>query len=206
MNDATLKYVLPDPAGYAEAVALLRQGEVVAYPTETVYGLAVDPRSETALEQLFILKGRPETNPVLMVIADQAQLQALVKRIDAYTQRLIDAFWPGPLTLLFPAPEGLPPQLSAGSGKIALRCPAAPIARALCYHFGGAITSTSANRSGEAPARSADEIDIPGLRLCIRGEDSGAQPPSTLYDPESDRILREGPITRAMIDTLRTSP
>ncbi len=195
-----MKVVYPTMEGLMQAVAYLRKGEVVAYPTETVYGLAVDPTSEEALQRLFNVKGRAETNPVLMIISGVLQLQMLVGKIPETTERLISAFWPGPISMLFPRPDGLPKMLSADTNKICLRCPATSVARDLCRYFGGPLTSTSANISGHEPARSVDELHVPGVSLGIEGGEINVLPPSTIYDPDTDTILREGPITRSMID------
>lgn len=195
-----MKVVYPTMEGLMQAVAFLRKGEVVAYPTETVYGLAVDPTSEEALHRLFNVKGRAETNPVLMIVSDITQLQMFVGEISEKTQRLISAFWPGPISMLFPRPDGLPKLLSADTNKICLRCPAASVARDLCRYFGGPLTSTSANISGQEPARSVDELHVPGVSFGIEGGELKILPPSTIYDPETDTILREGPVTRSMID------
>jgi L-threonylcarbamoyladenylate synthase len=187
-----VKIVPPTPEGLREAVRALRAGEVLAYPTETVYGLAVDPYSESALRKLFAVKGRPENNPVLLIVADEQQLYPLVREISPQAAGYIRAFWPGPLSLLFPRAEGISDVLSAGGAKVCARCPASSIARGLCREFGGAITSSSANRSGETPAHSLREITLEGVALGIDGGVLAPSPPSTVFDPDERRILREG--------------
>ncbi len=198
-----MKIVPPTPEGLAEAARLLRRGEVVVYPTETVYGLAVDPASESALERLFAVKGRREDHPVLLIIADALQLQPWVAEISANAQACMEVFWPGPLSLLFPHADGLPAALTAGSAKICVRCPACPVARELCRVFGGAVTSSSANRSGEPPARSLQELHLDGVALGVDGGVLPARVPSTVYDPDGDRILRAGDITWEQLRALR---
>lgn len=197
-----MKTVPPDASGLAEAAAALLAGEVVAYPTETVYGLAVDPFSEAAIDRLFAAKGRPESNPILLIVADEGQLARVAAEISMTARRCIDAFWPGPLSLLFPKTPDLPLRITAGGNSVCVRCPGALIARDLCRSFGGPLTSTSANRSGELPARALDELDLDAVALAIDGGRLSDAPPSTVYDPGTDRVLREGGITTARIRAL----
>lgn len=187
--------VSPDAAGLAQAVAILRDGGIVAYPTETVYGLAVDPFSEPAVQRLIEAKGRGGDQAILLIISEQSQLLRCVATVNPAAERCMDAFWPGPLTLLFPKAPGLAPSLTGERDTIAVRCPAHETARALCAAFGGPITSTSANRSGHPPAMAPGELDLPGVALLIDGGALPPSKPSTLYDPVAGRILREGAVT-----------
>ena len=189
--------VPPTPEGIAQAAEALRAGEVVAYPTETVYGLGVDPFNEEAVQKLFAMKGRDGDHPVLLIAADEAQLSKAVERISARAQTFIDAFWPGPLSLLFPKASGIAPSVCGTSERVCARQPASPIARDLCRAFGNAITSTSANRSGAPAARSIEGIDLDGIAVGIDGGDVTGGGVSTVYDPERDEILREGMVTAA---------
>lgn len=192
----------PGPAAYARAAQVLREGGIVAYPTETVYGLAVDPFSEPALRALFAAKGRPEQNPVLVVIANRAQLKPLTTELSHEALRLITRFWPGPLSLVLPKAEAVSSLLTADTGNICVRCSPHPVARGLCAAFGGAITSTSANLSGQPPARTLAEAMIPGVALGIDGGELPSAAPSTIYDPAQHRVLREGAITLAEIQAV----
>jgi L-threonylcarbamoyladenylate synthase len=185
--------VAPDAAGLAQAAEAVRRGEVVAYPTETVYGLAVDPWSETALDRLFAVKGRPDDRPILLIVDTEAQLHRVTPHISARARACMQAFWPGPLTVLFPRDPSLPSRLTAGQPMVAVRCPGSEIARALCRACGHAVTSSSANLSGEPAASSLADLP-PGIGLAIDGGMLPPSPPSTLYDPESGRVLREGAI------------
>lgn len=194
-----MKIVPPTAEGLASAARTLREGGVVAYPTETVYGLAVDPSSVSALAKLFSVKGRREDNPVLLVVADLKQLTPWVTEISANSRTCMEAFWPGPLSLLFPAADGVPDALTAGSGKVCVRCPACIIARDLCLAFGGALTSSSANRSGALPARSLQEITLAGIAMGIDGGLLPPNAPSTIYDPGEGRILRSGCISEEQL-------
>ncbi len=191
-------HVPPTPAGIADAVAALRRGHVVAYPTETVYGLAVDPWSEVALAQLYAVKGRPGHKPVLLAVADEAQLRAVVAEAPRAARPYMDTFWPGPLTLLFPSHPELPQAVTAGASKVAVRCPAHEVVRQLCRAFGGAVTSTSANHAGMPPARSPAALaQLQGVSVVI---DAGLLPEcvvSTLFDPETGQVLRAGAISAA---------
>ncbi|MFP4190943.1 MAG: L-threonylcarbamoyladenylate synthase [Candidatus Hydrogenedentota bacterium] len=182
--------------GFQTAAAILRQDGIVAYPTETVYGLAVNPFSEAALERLLDAKGRDASKGILLIVADSNQLGRVARRVAPEAARLIDAFWPGPLTLLFPARAEVPELLLGSSGKVAVRCPGHATARELCAVFGGPLTSTSANRAGAAPATSIEAIDVPGVGAVVNGGMLSAAQPSTLLDPETGTILREGAIDR----------
>ena len=146
-------------AAIAAAVAALRSGGVVAYPTEAVYGLGVDPHDRAAVARLFELKRRPPDQGVLLIAADFAQVE---KYIDASTPATALArarsTWPGPHTWVFPRSSAAPSWLTGAHAGIALRVSAHPLAAALCRAFAGALVSTSANRHGEAPARTAADV------------------------------------------------
>jgi len=140
------------------AAAILHSGGVVAFPTETYYGLAVDPLQPRALERLFLIKRRPTTLPILALVADCDQLKLLTSQVPAVYEPLIACFWPGPLTLVFPALATLPPQLTGDTRTIGLRRSPHPVANRLIAAFGRPITATSANLSGDAPATNAEEV------------------------------------------------
>ncbi len=197
-----MRIVAPTEEGLKEAARLLRLGEVIAYPTETVYGLGANPFSEEAIHRTFQAKSRDEGNPVLLIIADQNQLDSVVAEVSPAARRCMEAFWPGPISLLFPKNPQLPQSLTAGHSKVCVRCPACSTARALCKTFGGAITSTSANRSGAPPALSPKTIDLPGVDFIIDGGVLAPSLPSTVFDPDEHRVLREGAITE---DAIRRS-
>ena len=119
-----------------EAAALLRAGRLVAFPTETVYGLGADGLNPEAVARIYAAKGRPATNPVILHVADPDSARALVDRWPAEAQALVDRFWPGPLTLVLPASELVPSIVRAGGPSVALRCPAHPVALALIRAVG----------------------------------------------------------------------
>jgi L-threonylcarbamoyladenylate synthase len=192
-----------NPEGIARAADALRAGGVVAYPTETVYGLGVDPFNEAAVQKLFAMKGRADGHPVLLIVADEAQLLRAVRQVSARAQTFIDAFWPGPLSLLFPKAPGVVPSVCGASKMVCARQPASPTARSLCGAFGNAVTSTSANQSGAPAARSLAEIELEGIAVCIDGGEVTGGGVSTVYDPERDQILREGKITAEELRRIR---
>ncbi len=193
------------PESIETAVTTIRNGGIVAYPTETVYGLAVDPYNLHALDLLFSAKGRDREKAILLIVADQSQLGTVATSVSPRAQALIDAFWPGPLSILFPKHPDLPEALAPGLDKICVRCPGAEVARQLCAAFGGAITSTSANASGEAPIARLADLHLPHIALGLDGGVLAPSPPSTIVDAETGEVLREGSITRAQISVVLDS-
>ena len=195
-----MNIVQPDAAGLDGTVQVIGTGAVVAYPTETVYGLAVNPFSEEALDALFSVKARDAAHPVLLIVADNTQIALLTGEVSKRAAACMAAFWPGPLSLLFPPLPGMPSRLLGDSGQICVRCPSHGIARELCRRWNGPLTSTSANLSGEPPARTAEDAALPGVSLVLDGGRLESYPPSTVYDPEAGIVLRPGPITIEMIE------
>jgi len=196
-----MKRLPPTDDGVTAAAAILRAGEVLAYPTETVYGLGVDPRQAAAVQALHDLKGRPEGQPMLLIVAEISQLEGLVAEVPPIAAAFMQRFWPGPLSLLLPAAAGLPPQLLGTGNKLCVRCPAHDLARALCARFRSAVVSTSANRSGEAPATALEHLDLEGIAAALDGGPLEAQAPSTVYDPVENRVLRAGPVGEEVLRT-----
>ncbi len=156
MHSETL---IPDAGGLGRAANILRGGGLVAMPTETVYGLAGDARSDTAVARIFAAKGRPQFNPLIVHLPDVAAAQAIAD-FDDRAITLADAFWPGPLTLVLPLREGagLSPLVTAGLGTVAVRLPAHPVARALLKAFGGPLAAPSANPSGRVSPTTAIHV------------------------------------------------
>jgi L-threonylcarbamoyladenylate synthase len=146
----------PDPNAIAQAADVLRAGGVVAYPTDTLYGLAVDPASEAAALKLFAVKERTAGAAIPLVAASFEQAE-FAGRFGRDEIRLARAFWPGPLTIVVPAASPPARWIAGADGTIAIRVPAHDVARALAARFGGCITATSANRSGRPAAATADE-------------------------------------------------
>ena len=149
----------PDAAGVARAADLLRGGALVAFPTETVYGLGGDARSDMAVARIFEAKGRPRFNPLIVHVPDLAAAREFAV-FDARAEAVAAAFWPGPLTLVLPLrAAGLSPLVTAGLPSVAIRVPAHPLAQALLRAFGGPLAAPSANPSGRvSPTRAAHVV------------------------------------------------
>ena len=142
------------PEGLHAAAAALRAGKLIVYPTETFYGIGARALAAGAVGGLARLKerGGEGKKPISVIVADRAMVARVVARVPAPAEVLMNHFWPGPLTLVLPARDDLPPELTAGSGRIGVRLSSHPVARALAAALGEPITATSANRAGEAPA------------------------------------------------------
>jgi len=191
--------------------ALLRRGGVVAFPTETFYGLGALARDPAAVERLARAKGRPDGKPLPLVAADAGMVQE-VAVLDGLARRLAERFWPGPLTLVLPARPGLPAPITGGTGTVGIRVPGSEVARALCRAAGGAIVSTSANPAGGPPPVAAGALDA-GLLARIDGVlDAGPTPgglPSTVVRVDGGRLtlLRDGAVPFAELErTARLAP
>jgi L-threonylcarbamoyladenylate synthase len=176
------------------AVAALKRGEVVAYPTETFYGLGVDALNDVALARLRLLKGRKE-KAISVLVDGPAMLERLCKKVPARARALMDRYWPGPLTIALPARRGVPAALLA-EGCIAVRQSSHPVAQALVSQLGRPLTTTSANLAGEPPATTPEAVDAAfegGCRILHGGATAGGAP-STLVRVRGDRVevLRKG--------------
>jgi len=180
------------------AAEVLRRGGMIAYPTETFYGLGALARDPAAVERLARAKGRPDDKPLPLLAADRAQVEEVAVLAGA-AARLADAFWPGPLTLVLPARPGLPAAVTAGTGTVGIRVPGSEVARALALAAGGALVSTSANAAGEPPPARAGDLS-PALAARLDGVlDGGPTPgglPSTVVALEGEgiRLVREGAV------------
>jgi len=186
------------PATIAEAAAAILRGAVVAIPTDTVYGLAVDPFDEVAVRRLFAVKGRPDDRAVPLIAADVEQIVHMVGSISEDVRRLADRFWPGPLTLLVAAPPALA-AVTAGTGRVGVRVPNHQTARALCAACARPLTATSANLSGAPPSADADDVAMSlgdRVELLVDAGPTPGGPPSTIVDLSGDRwrLVRAGPV------------
>uniref|UniRef100_UPI004056D44A L-threonylcarbamoyladenylate synthase n=1 Tax=Candidatus Electronema sp. TaxID=2698783 RepID=UPI004056D44A len=189
-------------AVYQEAARLLRQGGLIAFPTETYYGLGVDPFNTEALRRLFTVKRRATEKPVLVLVADQSQVPQLAEETPEPLRLLMNRFWPGPLTLVFPAKKNLPDLLTGGSGTVGIRQSPEPTAAQLLAAFGGPVTATSANRSGNAAAITAAEVEAAfgsEIDLILDGGRTPGGAGSTLvgWNGQELRCFREGRISFA---------
>jgi L-threonylcarbamoyladenylate synthase len=188
-----------------KAIEILKEGGIVAYPTETFYGLGVKFDNEASLKKLYELKKRPKEKPMPLIIGGRASLSIIAESVNAIAESLMDKFWPGALTLFLKAKKGLSSYLTAGTGRIAVRIPGESIALYLAREAGFPITATSANISGMPPAEDADaviryfgeEIDM----VIDRGRTAGGLP-STIADvtEKKIKIVREGAIPRHLLE------
>lgn len=207
MDHASRPAILtPDREGIAEAARILREGGLVAVPTETVYGLAARADRDESVAAIYKAKGRPSFNPLIVHVADLEAAQALA-RFDARALQLADAFWPGPLTLVLPLREDAPvaAAVTAGLATVALRCPAHPVMRALIAETGLPLAAPSANRSGGVSPTDAahvvssleDRLDaVIDAGACEAGLES-----TIIAVREGGRwqVLRPGPISERRI-------
>jgi L-threonylcarbamoyladenylate synthase len=188
----------------AEAVARLRAGGVVVFPTESVYGLGADASSPAAVARLVAVRGRDPGKPILVLVRDAAMAETLSSAFPPLAHVLARRFWPGPLTLVVPARGGLPEPLTAGTGTVGMRVPGHPDAAALVRGVGGPVTAPSANPPGREPPRRLDEARRYFGAAVDAYVDGGELPGSAstvvAVDGERVRILREGLVPRAAID------
>jgi L-threonylcarbamoyladenylate synthase len=190
-----------DSQGIKQASQLILQGGVVAFPTETFYGLGADAGDVVALQKIFQIKGREENKPLLLLVAGRTWVQDLVKKISPAAEALIERFWPGPLTLVFEASAHLPPILTANTGKVGLRVSSHPVTQALVQAVGRAITGTSANLSGQAsPSLAAQVSQALGKKVdaILDGGKTAGGLGSTVLDVSAvlPKIIRQGAISQ----------
>ena len=195
---------MENPETLQEVIRELRSGNVIAYPTETFYGLGADAVSERAVKRIFSIKGRDFRNPIPLIIGEERVLPSLAKEIPEAAEQLIQAFWPGPLTLVFFATPLVHPLLTAGTGKIGVRLSSNPIASSLARELGGALTATSANLSGTAECGTADEVMSrigDRIDLMVDGGRTAGKAGSTVVDITVDppTILRQGILPSGLI-------
>jgi L-threonylcarbamoyladenylate synthase len=187
-----------------EAALFLQQNELVAFPTETVYGLGGNGLVDETVEKIYIAKGRPSDNPLILHIAERSQLEELVLDIPPLAEALMEAFWPGPLTLVFPKKPGIAMRASAGLDTVAIRMPDHPLALALIRVSGLPIAAPSANLSGRPSPTTAQHVleDLEGrIAGVLDGGPTGIGVESTVVDVtgEVPMILRPGGITAEQI-------
>ena len=204
----------PDAGALGRAAANIRSGGVVAFPTDTLYGLAADPFSGEAAGRIFAIKGRPAERGLPLIAADAAQISIHLGALPPMGLLLAARFWPGPLTLLVAAPAGLAPEVTGGTGRVGVRVPAHLVARRLCELCERPLTATSANRSGGRASDDPDVVaralgpdgDMPGVSLLL---DAGMTPggaPSTIVDVTMTEpgLVRAGAISwEAVLACLR---
>jgi L-threonylcarbamoyladenylate synthase len=185
-------------------VAALKRGDVIVFPTETLYGLGADACDLIAVEKVLALKGREANNPIPVLVADRVMLSELVAEIPPLAEKLIEQFWPGPLTLVLPARRDIPYPLLNVTGGVGVRISSQPIAAQLLDTFRRPMTATSANLSGQIPSRTiaqarkyfAGQVDV-----FVDGGELTAKVGSTVAEifDEKIRIIREGEISRSRL-------
>jgi L-threonylcarbamoyladenylate synthase len=187
----------------ADGIAALQTGELVVYPTETFYALGADPFSPDTLERLFRAKAREAGHPIGLIAADTSMAFSVAREVPIDARRLADAFWPGPLTIVITARDGLAPELTGPDG-VAVRVSPNPLARALASGLGHPITATSANLSGHQPAKSLAEARAAfgaKVKVYLEGGNLNAIAPSTLVavDKNGWKMIRTGAISEDQI-------
>jgi L-threonylcarbamoyladenylate synthase len=215
-----MRRVFVDPAApqrdaIEEAVKWILSGGVVAFGTDTLYGLAVDPFNRAAVSRLFQLKDRESDRAMPLIAADAQQVAAHLGRLSPAGEHLAARYWPGPLTLTVPAPGALPREVTAGRPTVAVRVPAADVARAICMGCRRPVTATSANLSGRAPTADPDTVERELGHLIDLLLDTGPAPggaPSTIVDVTKTppTLIRAGAIgwdeIEAWLDTHHHEP
>lgn len=189
--------VHPQPDLIAEAVAVLRSGGLVVYPTRCLYGLGGDAGNPEAAAKVFEAKGRPESQPVSVICSTPAMIASIVQAVPPLAQTIMDHFWPGSVTIVMPANQSLPALLTADTGKIGIRRPAHAVAEALAAALGRPITATSANRSGSEGCYRVEDLSpevLAHVDLVLDAGDLDGGVGSTVVDAsgEAPVIIREG--------------
>lgn len=179
----------------AEAAAALHRGGVIAYPTEAVWGLGCDPRSQGATLRLLALKLREVDKGLILIAADESQLAPFIDMdaLEAAQRDAVRASWPGPHTWIVPASAAAPRWITGAHAGIAVRVSAHPSVVGLCNAFGGALVSTSANQAGQPTANAIGELDsriVEGVDSVLEGETGGLQRPTDIRDARTGAVLR----------------
>lgn len=188
----------------SEALAALAAGEAIVYPTETFYALGVAALSPKALERLYAIKGREPDKPVALIAADTAMAFAVAREVPAAARILAEAFWPGPLTLVLPARDGIPASLIGADGGVGIRVSSHPVARALAAGLSGPLTATSANLAGEPPAVEPQAVHRAlGSKIKVfvgDGRLAGGAPSTVVaVDRAGMRVLRAGAVSERQL-------
>ena len=189
----------PQRDAVQEAAKWIRNGGVVALPTDTLYGLAADPFQSDAVARVFMVKGRDAGRALPLIAADVDQIAARLGPLSPAAERLAAKFWPGPLTLLVPAPVALVREVTGGSGRVGVRVPDDDIARAICRAADRPITATSANRSGQPATADPEEVERTlgkDIDLLVDAGPTRGGPPSTVVDltGTTPKLVRAGAV------------
>jgi L-threonylcarbamoyladenylate synthase len=172
----------------------LKQGGIIAYPTEAVYGLGCDPWNQAAVLKILALKQRNTAKGLILLAAQWEHIEHLLKPIPKTNLKKVLATWPGPITWVFPANKSVPPWITGNHNTIAIRITNHPVAKSICQDFGKPIVSTSANLTATPPLLSYQDVKnyFPnGIDLIVRGKVGSLQHPTPIYDARSGKILRK---------------
>jgi L-threonylcarbamoyladenylate synthase len=187
------------------AIAALKSSAVIVFPTETLYGLGADALNPVAVEKVYRLKGRDPANPIPVLVANRNMLDRLVADVPPLAARLIDQFWPGPLTLVLPARKGIPRPLLNSSGGVGVRISSQSIASELVKELGRPLTATSANLSGMPPAHTVEEAKkyfAAKIEIFLDGGELTSKTGSTVAAVNGNKIkiIRAGEIARSELE------
>lgn len=199
-----------DSQAILDAAQHIRAGGLVGFPTETVYGLGADASSDAAVAGIFAAKGRPSDHPLIVHVADAAQVSDYASSVPAFAERLIKVFWPGPLTVILPRREGVAAAAAGGQNSIGLRCPAHPVALAFLKACGTGVAGPSANRFGRVSPTTAAHVDqeFGDDLLVLDGGPCEVGIESSIVDCTRGRpvLLRPGVLTRAQLEAACGEP
>ena len=199
-----------DPELFSRAIGALKRGEVIVFPTETFYGLGADALNEAAVKRVVSLKGRNLESPIAIIVADGEMLKDIVMDVPAVARKLMERFWPGPLTLVLPGKKNLPAPLLSRGGGVGVRISSHPLATRLARELGRPLTATSANPSGKEPARSMEEAMSyfsNRIDFFLDGGRLKGRKGSTVVEIVDGRlkIIREGVIVREELEKALTA-
>jgi len=197
----------PDPQVLAAAADVLTAGGLLVFPTTGLYGLGADALNPVSVEKIYQVKQRDFSKPILVLVKDASELGRIAKEVSGAASALVDAFWPGGLTIILEARSELPDVLTGNTGKIGVRVPKHPVASALVNAFDGPITGTSANLSGQAGCSSVAGLDAELVQCVDMVLDAGPLKGgvgSTVVDVTSDppRVLREGTVSKQQLESV----
>ena len=204
--------ILPgtDPQAIDEAARCIQAGGLVGFPTETVYGLGADASSDAAVAGIFAAKGRPANHPLIVHVADAAQVSDYASSVPIFAERLMQAFWPGPLTVILPRREGVAAAAAGGQNSIGLRCPAHPVALAFLKACNTGVAGPSANRFGRVSPTTAEHVagEFAGDLLVLDGGPCAVGIESSIVDCTRGQpvLLRPGVLTRAQLEAACGQP
>lgn len=189
------------------AAEIIADGGLIAFRTDTFYGLGADPLNTGAVSRIKLAKGREEGKPILLLIASVAHIDPLIQSKPVLFEKVMKEFWPGPLTIVMPAAFNLPAEITCNTGTVGLRLPDDEQARSLVQVCGGRLTATSANPSGREPATSADQVAdyFPrGVDLIVDGGEVTVTKPSTVIDISQGvpSLIREGAVSMAELESV----